>query len=527
MSINTNVITEEKKSIKQEMLGKVDIELFEETIEYATYKSNTNVMPLLRQWQEGKKDIYKMFDNKFTIEKKFSGSLNSDEIHGKKHNFLATISNSFTEDEINRICDVFYYCNLSNEEIINNRISSNFSEKKAVGMKLSKYLRSLIEEEKNFIEINEKMKSKREFFDIEFSKFHQSLFFEGVLVLSIDPLDYLTMSRNNNNWSSCHDFDGCHKGGVLSYLIDPSTVIAFVKSKNDKNNTSLRIFDGVIKWNNKKWRQVVHVDIKNKSAIFARHYPGNNEVAEKEAREVLNKQFAKFLGIKDKWKICKNGEAYISIYESLHFNDIGNENGYTRTILETGNIPNVVVGGIPICPSCGHEKIYDSNFLMCSSCDHRIFCACCEEYYHEDDMMRRGDDSYCNSCFNEYFYECEDCEESFPLDDIYIITVNGNYINVCYDCRSEYDTCNNCEDHVHSNESFEVGCEYFCENCYNEIIGECENCNIEMLVDNLIEYKWNYYCQECCDEIVNKEIEEEKEEELEEDELSQEERRTA
>ena len=39
----------------------------------------------------------------------------------------------------------------------------------------------------------------------------------GDLVLSVHPLDYLSISDNNHNWYSCHSLDGEYGAGNLGY----------------------------------------------------------------------------------------------------------------------------------------------------------------------------------------------------------------------------------------------------------------------------------------------------------------------
>lgn len=70
------------------------------------------------------------------------------------------------------------------------------------------------------------------------------------LVISANPLDYLGMSFGHK-WSSCHTIDkwnirgaenngshtysGMYSAGTLSYMLDPSTLIAYLVDPNDKN----------------------------------------------------------------------------------------------------------------------------------------------------------------------------------------------------------------------------------------------------------------------------------------------------
>ena len=74
---------------------------------------------------------------------------------------------------------------------------------------------------------------------------------EGKLCMSVHPLDFLSLSENTYNWRSCHALDGDYRAGNLSYMVDSSTVICYLKSDRDER---LPNFPPEVKWNSKKWR---------------------------------------------------------------------------------------------------------------------------------------------------------------------------------------------------------------------------------------------------------------------------------
>ena len=69
------------------------------------------------------------------------------------------------------------------------------------------------------------------------------------------PLDYLSLSENTYNWRSCHSLDGEYRAGNLSYMMDKSTVICYLKSNDD---VILSNFGPEVKWNSKKWRVLLY-----------------------------------------------------------------------------------------------------------------------------------------------------------------------------------------------------------------------------------------------------------------------------
>ncbi|KKN19330.1 hypothetical protein LCGC14_0946650, partial [marine sediment metagenome] len=64
-------------------------------------------------------------------------------------------------------------------------------------------------------------------------------------------------------------------------------------------------------------------------------------------------------------------------------------------------------------------------------------CEYCNENVYEDDVQYVGDSYYCQSCFRDHFFFCNDCEESYNLedevcidDDFYVCTycADDNYL---------------------------------------------------------------------------------------------------
>ena len=89
------------------------------------------------------------------------------------------------------------------------------------------------------------------------SRFIQENKIEGYLYLSIHPLDFLTISENNEEWSSCHSLDGDYRTGNLSYMVDQTTIVAYLA---DDKMEHLRCLPSGMTWNSKKWRMFIHTD---------------------------------------------------------------------------------------------------------------------------------------------------------------------------------------------------------------------------------------------------------------------------
>lgn len=57
---------------------------------------------------------------------------------------------------------------------------------------------------------------------------------EGKLCLSIHPLDYMTMSDNACDWSSCMSWqeDGCYRMGTVEMMNSPCVIVAYLESSH-------------------------------------------------------------------------------------------------------------------------------------------------------------------------------------------------------------------------------------------------------------------------------------------------------
>ncbi len=85
------------------------------------------------------------------------------------------------------------------------------------------------------------------------------------VVLSIHPIDFLSMSDNKSGWTSCMSLvgKGSNRAGVTEYMNSPTAVVAYMESK-------MPYLPGVP---NKSWRMMLFYDTDNNVALGSRQYP--------------------------------------------------------------------------------------------------------------------------------------------------------------------------------------------------------------------------------------------------------------
>lgn len=221
---------------------------------------------------------------------------------------------------------------------------------------------------------------------------------KGHICLSVHPLDFLSLSENACNWSTCHSLQKEFAAGNLSLMVDSSTFIVYLKSGH---NQIISNFPEDILWNNKKWRMLGFLSQDFKMMFLGRQYPC-------EIQGILNDTlydiFQKIGLIGKNWTPFINdcykaneyfwtNQMYPRGYEqmeplikflklsliSLNFNDLLYSSDYKQpywaaqyaqdVFLELDNEESSFEIGKPVkCLKCGKHYILDSEIMVCRDC---------------------------------------------------------------------------------------------------------------------------------------------------------------
>lgn len=324
--------------------------------------------------------------------------------------------------------------------------------------------------------------SKHPDYNKEFAKFADSLSpmtIKRHTILSLNPLDYLTMSFGNS-WASCHTIDkdnlrgmpnsyeGQYSSGTISYMLDPSSMVLYtVASEYDGNEyyTQPKIVRQMFHWGEDK-------------LIQGRLYPQDND-DNKEAytpyRNFVQEVMATIMDIPNLW-VVKRGYDIASRYvlsHGTHYRDYAHYNNCTlSTPKDIENTDNVIIGANPICIECGCRHDYEENINHCTASDGDDVCAhcgciidtgvylindetycadcvtrcdVCGEYHLDEDIqyIHSTHQNVCEHCIDRYFVYCDECEAYYPEEDVRYVEATGCY--VCYHCFTEcYTTCPVC-----------------------------------------------------------------------------------
>lgn len=396
------------------------------------------------KYEKNKYTFFKDFGNKLIVSKNNVSIIMNDESRQKAYtDFLSYIPredqyqcfkdliitnglNGFIENKIIKTLYVLLHNN-SPAFVVSNIIDNHNikSLKIPQGMKLSRAFKYVID---NAYGLNT--------MQVKYSQYINNIQVSGNIHLSIHPLDYLSISQNNNGWRSCHSLDGEYAAGTLSLMCDRTTIIAYL-ANSELENINLR---GTLKsepplWNSKKWRVLIHIDKSRNKFIFSKQYPYHSFELEKEV-VVLLKQIYPHLQPFEVRNWDSHKDEIGNVRNAVHYNDISRGSHTLGRVLETDSShTKILVGSTIPCLHCGDSNIEDSMAFACMSCSPTPY---------ED---------------------CDICGASgFTNEDLF--WVDSESVNVCIDCYNQsYATCITCWTVIRQNDLAED--EASCQFCYD------------------------------------------------------------
>ena len=350
-------------------------------------------------------------------------------------------------------------------------------------------------------------------------------------VLSLHPVDYLTMSFGNS-WSSCHTIDkqnrrnmpnsyeGAYSAGTMSYMLDESSFVFYtVDAKYAGNELELQP---------KISRCMFHVG--QDKLIQARMYPQSNDGDTglyKDVREIAQSVISECFAFPNYWSIEKGVSACRSVSSSKgpHYRDYLNFDycnvSYPKRDNAMKNYKKIKIGHYAICPSCGSEH-GNSNCIECDDCrdDIHVCCACGNSEGDGYEMYEIDGEWYCEHC--SAYCDFHDRREAIDPDDMYYV---NRYGYICCEARNTkyFVECEHCGDLLYVNDSSTYSADdgvYFCslgcasEDGYVRVPGgrlthgsntfKCKKCGVIHHLDYMSEQEG--LCSSCYKRINNEEV---------------------
>lgn len=244
-----------------------------------------------------------------------------------------------------------------------------------------------------------------------------------------------------------------YKSGAISYGIDRQTIMFGLWDTDD---------NGLL------GRQLVYVDREAPGIIAGRKYGKITETDSSHLRKVLYKLLKPEVSLGDwkktkDYKLDRNG--YNGYLDKDHFE------GYRP---QKDNTIDITLSS-PRCPCCGDT--HSNGELMCSACgdDDRYdaYCESCNCGLTDDECFNTDDGPYCESCFDDRYFNCHGCGENYDLDEK-CDTTNGPYCQSCAE-RKGYTQCERCDDWVRDTHTLVDG-GTVCESCLPSDFVQCVEC---------------------------------------------------
>jgi hypothetical protein len=334
------------------------------------------------------------------------------------------------------------------------------------GMKISKVVNKICEvcfkilNKKRYDgDIEETLKQEAEEFRLEHSIFLNEKYITGSLCFSIHPLDFLTMSDNASNWSSCMSWasNGCYRVGTIEMMNSNNVICVYLKSDNQDLDFSKKDSKEdplpAETWNNKKWRQLFYITkdiiVSGKSYPFA---------FEKQTQIKILNEIVKLAKENLKWEYSFGPELYsdmIHIHSKYRMENNRSwiQNGVANKhniLIDTKGMYNDFLNDVDTKYYCVRNKVKSNKIISVSG---KANCICCnssiieeeEDIFYYNDRYTATDKVMCQTCLDK-LPRCNVCGTQSNNSKYYFFSVrNSSTVEiVCEDCVDEYSYCPIC-----------------------------------------------------------------------------------
>jgi hypothetical protein len=163
-------------------------------------------------YRSNKEHLYKKFGENLSLRKKIYIDRSKDSAYKSQvlSEFLKKVESYGHEYLGNFFREMSH---VSGEEFANNRFR---------GMKLTKFMKELLNH--TYLATQVENEYSRQLMKLKPT--------EGYLVLSIHPIDYITMSESGYNWDSCQSINGDFAAGTVALMSDYCTIVAYITKVN-------------------------------------------------------------------------------------------------------------------------------------------------------------------------------------------------------------------------------------------------------------------------------------------------------
>lgn len=278
---------------------------------------------------------------------------------------------------------------------------------------------------------------------------------KGKLCFSIHPLDYMTMSDNDSNWSSCMSWadQGCYHAGTVEMMNSNNVICCYLTIGNEEYyfNKNKDIYDPNFTWNNKRWRVLAYI---TKDIIMSgKAYPYRNDNFSQIVIDEIKNLAKKNLN----WDYSFGPELYRDmkyIHSEYPFDRVREwraKNKLTKHSIfwDTNAMYNDMLNDHSTNYWCYRNKVEHTKIIKVSG---KCNCLACNAEvpqlvdYTGGEYNERYDfasSTICGGCLMTY--RCNICGSHSTVSPLYEINVDGHIKKVCSECLSgAFKVCPDC-----------------------------------------------------------------------------------
>ena len=481
----------------------------------------------LKHWSVDKVKLYHALGNQFSISIPYEYTQSEDDICIDirktllEHKLARNFDHWLWSEEMNevalcgdfnrhRICDLFYSPYLARNNFPYDIIIKVSDEKKPLKIqKGTKTIKAIYKILEYFDWPKEYGLTKEDYED--FRLLHSQIFntkkIKGNLVISIHPMDFITMSDNDNGWQSCMNWqeEGCYRLGTVEMMNSNNVVVCYLANEKRKfyfGGSKHEDEREMYSWNNKKWRQLFYV---NKDIICSgKSYPYFNKDITlyllDEIKKIVSSNMPSwsysFGPQRYKDMITVHTEEDIDYYRETNsdnkiifttkamYNDMISDKNFeyycyrnkvkkNKLISVSGKHTCLCCGANDISGSCDefasdyNDRYYNTENLICEDCIDDFHCYKCGCTKPTKKFKKFLGKSYCTECYEKWLRLCPSCGEVFDasidrhrtvfakkVNDFSVIDAIEAGRNFCYDTQKTYEDfkliplcmCESCRD---------------------------------------------------------------------------------